>query len=106
MPQGGNVIDGSTVVGNGLALDGPPKPWVVRFPKPGTFVLRSALQPGVTLTVKVKENARSAKKADAARVKRQLRGNTTLANRLLKYKGPRGNVVRAGNDAKGVVTIA
>src|SRR5215216_3668225 len=106
MPQGGDVIDGSKVVGSGLALDGPPEPWVVKFPKAGTFVLRSALQPGVTLTVKVKKNARSAKKADAARVKRQLRANTKLANRLLKYKGPEGNVVRAGNDAKGVATIA
>jgi plastocyanin len=106
MPQDGNVIDGTKVVGNGLALDGPPKPWVVKFPKAGTFVLRSALQPGVKLTVKVSKNARSAKKADAARTKRQLRANTKLANRLLKYKGPQGNVVRAGNDQKGVATIA
>ena len=106
MPQGGTVIDGTKVVGSGLALDGPPKPWVVKFPKAGKFVLRSALQPGVTLTVNVKKNARSAKRADAARVKRQLRANAKLANRLLRYKGPEGNVVRAGNDAKGVATIA
>ena len=51
------VIDGSKVVGSGLALDGPPKPWVVKFPKAGTYVLRSALQPGVTLTVKVTKKA-------------------------------------------------
>jgi plastocyanin len=108
MPQGGNVIDGSKVVGSGLALEGPPEPWVVRFPKTGKFVLRSALQPGVTLTVHVKKSrsSRSAKKADAARTKRQLRANAKLANRLLKYKGPQGKVVRAGNDAKGVATIA
>jgi plastocyanin len=106
MPQGGTVIDGTKVVGNGLALDGPPKPWVVTFPKAGTFVLRSALQPGVTLTVKVSKNERSSKKTDAARVKRQLRANAKLANRLLKFKGPQGNVVRAGNDSKGVATIA
>ena len=31
---------------------------------------------------------------------------TFRANRLLKYKGPQGKVVRAGNDAKGVATIA
>src|SRR5688500_15552231 len=106
MPQGGRVIDGSKVVGNGLALDGPPKPWVVTFPKAGKYVLRSALQPGVSLTVNVKKNSRSAKKDDAARTKRQLRANAKLANRLLKYKGPQGKVVRAGNDAKGVATIA
>jgi plastocyanin len=106
MPQGGKVIDGTKAVGSGLALDGPPKPWVVKFPKAGKFVLRSALQPGVTLTVKVKKGERSSKKADAARVKRQLRANAKLANRLLKAKGPEGNVVRAGNDQKGVATIA
>ena len=47
MPSGGKVIDGSKVVGCGIALDGPPKPWVVKFPKAGTYVLRSGLQPGV-----------------------------------------------------------
>jgi len=106
MPQGGKVIDGSKAVGSGLALDGPPKPWVVKFPKTGKFVLRSALQPGVTLSVNVTKGKRSSAKADAARVKRQLRANATLAKRLLKYKGPEGNVVRAGNDQKGVATIA
>ena len=106
MPSGGNVIDGSKVVGSGLALDGPPKPWVVTFPKAGKYVLRSGLQPGVTLTVHVKKKQRSSEKADAARTKRQLRANAKLANRLLKYKGPKGNVVRAGNDQKGVATIA
>jgi plastocyanin len=128
MPQGGTSIDGSKVVGSGLALDGPPKPWVVTFPKAGRYVLRSALQPGVTLTVNVVKNKKAPKKQpaagtsqkptggsgvaesapnpDARRIARQLRANTKLANRLLKYKGPKGNVVRAGNDAKGVATIA
>jgi plastocyanin len=105
MPSGGNVIDGSKVVGSGIALDGPPKPWVVKFPKAGTYVLRSGLQPGVRLTVKVAKKA-SSEKADARRVARQVKANSKLANRLLKFKGPKGNVVRAGNDAKGVATIA
>src|SRR5829696_8763456 len=43
MPSGGDVIDSSKVVGSGIALDGPPKPWVVKFPKAGTYVLRSGL---------------------------------------------------------------
>jgi len=106
MPSGGKVIDGSKVVGSGIALDGPPKPWVVRFPKAGTYVLRSGLQPGVRLTVHVTKRKRSSEKADAARTKRQLRANAKLANRLLKSKGPKGGVVKAGNDAKGVATIA
>jgi plastocyanin len=106
MPSGGNVIDGSKVVGSGIALDGPPEPWVVEFAQAGTYVLRSGLQPGVRLTVKVKKSERSTGKSDAARTKRQLRANAKLAKRLLKSKGPKGNVVRAGNDAKGVATIA
>ena len=119
MPQGGKVIDGTKTVGSGLALDGPPKPWVVKFPKAGKFVLRSALQPGVTLTVNVKRGKRahasqapmagggeSGPTVDERRIARQLEANTKLANRLLKFKGPQGNVVRAGNDAEGVATIA
>ena len=116
MPSGGKVIDGSKVVGSGIALDGPPEPWVVRFPKAGTYVLRSALQPGVRLTVKVKKADKatagtsqagvSAPTAEERRTARQLRANARLAKRLLKFKGPKGNVVRAGNDAKGVATIA
>src|SRR5918995_2085257 len=111
MPQGGKVIDGTKTVGSGLALDGPPKPWVVTFPKAGKFVLRSALQPGVTLTVNVKKNRTTSKKTtagtsaqapttagggttarsvDERRIARQLRANSKLANRLLKYKGPQG----------------
>ena len=119
MPSGGNVIDGSKVVGSGIALDGPPKPWVVTFPKAGRYVLRSGLQPGVRLTVLVKGKGKkttaassqagggaTAESTDQARIRRQLRANSKLANRLLKYKGPKGNVVRTGNDAKGVATIA
>ena len=123
MPSGGNVIDGSKVVGSGIALDGPPKPWVVKFPKAGTYVLRSGIQPGVRLTVKVAKGkashhpsagtsqaptggGESAGTADERRIARQLRANAKLANRLLKFKGPKGNVVRAGNDAKGVAAIA
>jgi plastocyanin len=79
---------------------------VVTFPKAGKFVLRSGLQPGVTLTVNVKKGVRSTKKADAARTARELRANAKLAKRLLRSKGPDGNLVRAGNDAKGVATIA
>jgi plastocyanin len=91
----------------------------VKFPKAGTYVLRSGLQPGVRLTVKVakkkaskqpaagtSQTAVSAPSADERRIARQLRANAKLANRLLKYKGAKGNVVRAGNDAKGVATIA
>jgi plastocyanin len=49
---------------------------------------------------------KQAKGGDARRIEKQLKANAKLAKRLLKYKGPRGDAVRAGNDAKGVATIA
>src|SRR5918997_1709879 len=67
-PSGGKVIDGSEFVGSGIALDGPPKPWKVRFPKRGKYTLRSALQPGVKLTVLVKKKAKG---GDARRIRKQ-----------------------------------
>jgi plastocyanin len=100
------VIDGTEVVAAGLALDGPPKPWKVKFPKAGTYTLRSVIHPGVKLRVNVVKGKRSSRKADARRTKKQLKANAKLAKRLLASKGPSGNTVLAGNDAKGVATIA
>src|SRR5918999_3938621 len=50
-PQGGKTIDGSDVVGSGFALDGPQKPWKVRFTKAGTYRLTSVLHPSKKLKV-------------------------------------------------------
>jgi len=58
---------------------------VVKFPKAARFVLRSALQRGVTLTVNV---VKRGKAVDERRIARQLKANTKLANRRLRYKGP------------------
>jgi len=123
MPSGGNVIDGSKVVGSGIALDGPPKPWVVRFPKAGVYRLRSAIHPGISLRVNVKPKGSGGGETVASssqvggggttgasqedrRVARQLTANARLAKRLLAAKGPKGDKVLAGNDAKGIATIA
>ncbi len=107
-PQGGKVIDGSKVVSSGFALDGPQKPWEVRFPKGGTYRLTSVFHPSKKLTVTVKRN-RSAvpgKKADKRRLARQVKASTKLAKKLAAFQGPQGNVVRAGNDAKAIAQIA
>jgi plastocyanin len=103
---GGKVVDGTKVVSSGLALDGPAKPWKVRFPKAGTYTLRSVLHPGVKLRVNVVKGERSSKRADARRVQKQLRANAKLAKRLLASDGPSGDTILAGNDAKGIATIA
>jgi plastocyanin len=107
-PQGGKVVDGSKVVSSGFALDGPQKPWKVRFPKAGTYRFSSVFHPTKKLTVVVKRNDRGVpgKKADKRRLAKQVKAGGKLAKKLAAFDGPAGNVVRAGNDAKGVAQIA
>jgi plastocyanin len=107
-PQGGKAIDGSKVVGSGFAFDGPMKPWKVRFTKAGTYRLTSVIQPTKKLTVTVKKNAKGVPgaKADKRRIAKQVKASTKLAKKLVAFEGPEGNVVRAGNDAKGIAQIA
>lgn len=107
-PQGGKVIDGSKVVGSGFSFEGPMKPWKVRFTKPGTYRLSSVLMPQKKLTVTVKRNRGGVpgKKADKRRLAKQVKASTKLAKKLVAFEGPQGNVVRAGNDAKGIAQIA
>ena len=107
-PQGGKVIDGSKVVSSGFALDGPQKPWKVRFPKAGTYRLTSVLHPSKKLKVVVKKSRKGVpgKKADKRRLAKQVKASTRLAKRLTAFQGPKGNVVRAGNDAEAIAQIA
>jgi plastocyanin len=108
MPQGGKAIDGSKVVGSGLSLEGPQKPWKVRFTKAGTYRLGSVFHPSKKLTVTVKKNRKAVPtaKQDARRLAKQVKASTKLAKKLVAFDGPQGNVVRAGNDAKGIAQIA
>jgi plastocyanin len=107
-PQGGRVIDGSKVVGSGMALDGPQKPWKVRFTKAGRYTLGSVFHPAKTLEVTVKKSRKGVPTAaqDKKALAKQVKASTKLAKRLVKFEGPEGNVVRAGNDAKGIAQIA
>ena len=108
MPQGGKAIDGSKVIGSGFCFDGPMKPWKVRFSKAGTYRLTSVFHPSKKLTVTVKKNGKAVpgKKADKRRLAKQVKASTKLAKKLVAFDGPNGNVVRAGNDAKGIAQIA
>ena len=108
MPQGGTAIDGSKVVSSGLTLDGPQKPWKVRFTKAGTYRLGSVFHPAKKLTVTVKKNRKGVpgKKADKRALAEQVKASTKLAKKLTAFQGPKGDVVRAGNDARGIAQIA
>ncbi len=108
-PTGGKVIDGSEVVGSGLPLAGPAKPFKVKFPKKGTYTILCSIHAGMKGTVVVKgKRARIAtKKQDAKRVKKQVKAASKLAKKLVAGQGvPGGKTVKAGNDKKGVATLA
>ena len=107
-PRGGKVIDGSRIVSSGLALDGPQKPWKVRFTKPGTYRLGSVFHSGKKMTVVVKRGRKGVPtpKQDRRRLARQIKASTKLAKKLTAFEGPKGNVVRAGNDAGAIAQIA
>ena len=107
-PQGGKVVDGSKIVSSGFALDGEQKPWKVRFPKAGTYRFSSVFHPSKKLTVVVKRNGKgvTTAKQHKRRIAKQVKASTKLAKKLAAFQGPQGNVVRAGNDAKGIAQIA
>lgn len=107
-PQGGKKIDGSKIVSSGLALEGPQKPWKVKFSKAGTYTLTSVFHPAKKLKVTVKKSRKAVPtaKQDRKRLAKQVKAATKLAKKLSAFKGPKGNVVRAGNDAKGIAQIA
>jgi plastocyanin len=108
MPAGGKVYDGTKLVGSGLPLGGPPKPMRVKFPKKGTYTVLCSLHPGMKGTVVV--NGKRARiptaKQDAKRIKKQARDAAKLAKKLVNGNGPGGATVLAGNDRKGVATLA
>jgi plastocyanin len=107
-PAGRKVIDGSEIVGSGLAVEGAPKPFKVRFPKRGTYTFLCSVHPGMKMKVAVKgKNARVPKaRQDARRMRKQANVASRLAKRLMDGDGvPSGNVVRAGNDRQGIATI-
>jgi plastocyanin len=109
MPTGGKVYDGTQLVGSGLPLSGPPKPMKVKFPKKGTYTVLCSLHPGMkgTVVVKGKRARIPTAKQDAKRIKKQAQAAAKLAKKLVNGDGvPGGATVKAGNDRKGVATLA
>jgi plastocyanin len=108
-PTGGKSYDGSEAVGSGLPLGGPPKPMKVRFPKKGTYTVLCSLHLGMkgTIVVKGKKAHIPSKKQDRKRIKQQAKAASKLAKKLIAGQGvPSGATIKAGNDRKGVATIA
>ena len=107
-PTGGNVYDGSEVVGSGLP-GGPPKPFKVKFPKKGAYTVYCSIHPGMKGKIVVKgAKARiPTVKQDRKRIKKQTAAAIKLAKKLVAGQGvPSGPTVKAGNDKNGVATIA
>ncbi|WP_205696622.1 hypothetical protein [Conexibacter sp. SYSU D00693] len=104
--KSGGAYTGASAKGSGLAMsDGPPKPWVARFTKPGTYTYYDAVHPGVTGTVKVvaKSKRVPSAKADRARAASQVKTAVAAANALARQKAP-ANTIVAGPD-KGAVDL-
>lgn len=101
----GKAYDGTQELGSGFpAGNGPPKPFVVKFPKAGSYTYYCVLHPGMKGTVKVvaKSAAVPSAKADAARAKAQLARGLATLKRVDKQKAPADTVI-AGPDKKSAV---
>ncbi|HMJ36481.1 MAG TPA: hypothetical protein VK501_21435 [Baekduia sp.] len=101
----GKAYTGAAAVGSGLPSgSGPPKPFVVKFPKAGSFTYYCAVHPGMKASVSVvsKSTPVPSAKVDAARAKTQLDKDIATLKKLDKAKGPADpNTVEAGPDTRG-----
>ncbi|HYF26321.1 MAG TPA: hypothetical protein VD931_11335 [Baekduia sp.] len=104
--RSGAPYTGAAVVNSGVPEgDGPPKPFLVRFPKTGTYRYYDAVHPGVGGTVRVVAKGRpvpSARK-DRSTAARQLATAVATAKSLTKRSAPASTVI-AGPD-KGAATL-
>lgn len=99
----GRTYDGSAPAGSGIP-DGPPKPYVLKFTKAGTFTYYCTIHPGMKGTVKVVPKAKpaeSAKAVKAAAAKQLATGLSTL--KKLDRQQVAANTVEAGPDKGGAV---
>jgi len=116
-PTKGPTYDGTALRNSGIPLltSGPPKPYTLRFPKPGTYTYYCLLHPGVhnafdgmRATVRVLPRSQQPPSAttDRVAIDRQMSLDRATARRNDRYKGPAAaNVVRAGNDTDGVSVL-
>jgi plastocyanin len=101
----GKSYTGANELGSGFpAGNGPPKPFVVKFPKAGTYTYYCPLHAGMKgkVTVVAKSKPVPSAKADAARIVPQLAKGLNTLKQLDKQKAPADTVV-AGPDKSSAV---
>ncbi|MDX6730453.1 MAG: hypothetical protein QOC54_401, partial [Baekduia sp.] len=104
----GKAYTGAAAIGSGIpAGSGPPKPFVVKFPKAGSFTYYCAVHPGMKASVSVvaKGKAVPSAKADAARGANQLAQGLATIKKLDKLKPAATQTVTAGPDDKGGASL-
>ena len=105
-PAGGKTYKGGTYLNSGVPGEGPPKPFVVKFTKAGTFTFHCLVHPGMKGVVKVlpkRKHVPSAKK-DLKSAVLQFKAGVVKARALAKVKPP-ADTVLAGNDAGSVTWL-
>jgi plastocyanin len=105
-PAGGKTYKGGTYLNSGLPGQGPPKPFVVKFTKAGTYTFHCLVHPGMSGVVKVlpkRKHIPSAKK-DVKAAALQLKAGILKARALAKVKPPAATVL-AGNDSGSVTWL-
>jgi plastocyanin len=105
-PAGTKTYKGGTFLSSGLPSQGPPKPFVVKFAKAGTFTFHCVVHPGMSGVVRVlpkRKHVPSVKK-DLKAAAAQLKAGIVKARVLAKVK-PAAATVLAGNDAGSVAWL-
>lgn len=102
----GKSYDGSAATGSGLPL-GKPKPFVVTFPKAGTYTYFCTIHPGMSGTVKVVAKSKPAESARAvkAAATRQIAAGLAKLKQLDRQKVTAPNTIEAGPDAHSGATL-
>jgi plastocyanin len=104
-PAGGKTYNGKGLLNSGLpAPTGPPKPFIVKFTKAGTFAFYCLVHPGMKGVVKVlpKKSHVPSVKLDKLAAKDEQKVANAEAMSLRRVK-PAANTVLAGNDGNGPV---
>jgi plastocyanin len=104
----GKAYTGAAELGSGFPSgSGPPKPFVVKFPKAGSFTYYCAVHPGMKAKVSVVAKGKPvpSAKADAARVATQLAQGIATIKKLNKVKPSATQTVTAGPDDTGGASL-
>jgi plastocyanin len=106
-PAGSKRYKGGTFLNSGLpGGEGPPKPFVVKFTKAGTFTFHCVVHPGMSGVVRVRPKHKRipSVKKDLKAAALQLKAGILKARALAKVHPP-ANTVQAGNDVGSVAWL-